>query len=415
LAEDATDRIPGTVIAVLMGLTALGAVAIDITLVALPAMAAALGGEPARSGLIITAFLAGFAPGQLSWGYVAERYGRRPAVIAGLALYVVATAACALAPTFSWLLAARFLQGFTSGVGPVTARAITRDFATEIAGARLMSLLTAVVGTVPLLAPLVGAALLEHTDWRGIFWLTGAIGTVWFLIATARLPETRPADAPRFDFGTVAQDTRDVVGTRDFRVGASLVALPFAGYHSILALYPGVVIVDFGVSASRFAWLFAIAAACFTTGSTLSRALVARTGLRPLMVAGAIVCLAGAALSVIGVTRPALAWLAACTALYVLGVGALLPLGMTVALRRAAGSAAWTAAVLGLVQISGGVLCSYIATLTGHVPVSLAVILLTCGLLSFAVIATQRVDRPPCRFTRAQIPAPQRGCDDRQP
>ena len=134
-------------------------------------------------------------------------------MIAGLALYVVATAACAVAPTFSWLLAARFLQGFTSGVGP-SLRAIARDFATEIAGARLMSLLTAVVGTVPLLAPLVGAALLEHTDWRGIFWLTGAIGTVWFLIATARLPETRPADAPRFDFGTVAQDTRDVVGTR---------------------------------------------------------------------------------------------------------------------------------------------------------------------------------------------------------
>jgi len=392
LAEHTNVQIPGTVIAVLMGLTALGAVALDITLVALPAMTVALGGDVTHSGLIITAFLAGFAPGQASWGYVAERYGRRPAVVAGLALYVVATVACAVAPTFSSLLAARFVQGFTAGVGPVSARAIARDYATEIAGARLMALLTAVVGTVPLLAPLIGAALLEYVDWRGIFWLTGAIGTLWFILAALRLPETRPADAPPFGLSSVAQSTREVTGTRDFRVGAALVALPFAGYHSILALYPGVVIVDFGIAASRFAWLFAIAAACFTIGSSLSRALVARLGLRPPMLAGASVCLLGAILSVIGVAQSALSLLVVGTALYVLGVSALLPLGMTVALRRAAGSAAWTAAVLGLVQISGGVLCSYVATQIGHVPVCLAIILLICGVLSFAVITTQRVD-----------------------
>jgi len=258
-----------------------------------------------------------------------------------------------------------------------------------------MSLLTAVVGTVPLIAPLIGAALLEYLDWRGIFWLTGAIGALWFVLAVTRLPETRAADAPQFDLASVLTSTRNIVRTRDFRVGASLVALPFAGYHSILALYPGVAIVDFGVSAARFAWLFAVAAACFSIGSSLSRALVARTGLRPLMLAGACMCLAGAVLSCLGVATATLAGLVVGTAAYVMGVGLLLPLGTTVALRHARGSAAWTAAVLGLAQISGGVVCSWLATHIGHVPICLAVILLFCGLASLAIIGTQRVDRAP--------------------
>jgi DHA1 family bicyclomycin/chloramphenicol resistance-like MFS transporter len=386
--------IPRAVTVVLAGVISLGAVAIDITIVVLPATARALGGEPAQSGLIVTSFLAGFAPGQLLWGYLGDRAGRRPSVLAGLVSYVLATSACALAPSFGWLLAARFLQGVAAAVGPVTGRAIARDYASEIAGARLLALLTAVLGTVPLLAPLVGAALLAHIDWRSVFWLTACVGATWLVLAIAKLPETRPADAPRLTVRELASNTRRMFTTPDFLVGAALVAAPFAGYHSILALYAGIAIVDFGVSESRFAWLFAGAAACFTLGSSLSRAFVARVGLRPLIRVAAFLCLVGGAAIGFAAVLHSLPLLAGGAALYVLGVGQMLPLGTTVALRRAQASAAWTSAVLGLLQSSGGVILSYLATRTANITVSLAVILAACGALAFVIARSQRIDRP---------------------
>jgi DHA1 family bicyclomycin/chloramphenicol resistance-like MFS transporter len=387
-------EIPRAVTTVLAGVISLGAVAIDITIVVLPATARALGGEPAHSGWIVTVFLAGFAPGQLLWGFLGDRIGRRPSVLAGLSAYVLATVACALAPSFGWLLAARFLQGTAAAVGPVTGRAIARDYASEIAGARLLALLTAVLGTVPLLAPLLGAALLAYMDWRSVFWLTAFVGGTWLVLAFANLPETRPAHAPQLTLRELVGNTRTMFTTPDFVIGASLVAAPFAGYHSILALYAGIAIVDFGVPEARFAWLFAGAAACFTLGSSLSRALVARVGLRPLILAAAFLCLAGGAAIGLAAVLHALPLLAGGAAVYVLGVGQMLPLGTTIALRRAQASAAWTSAVLGLLQSSGGVILSFLATRTANITVSLAIILAACGGLAFAIATSQRVDRP---------------------
>jgi DHA1 family bicyclomycin/chloramphenicol resistance-like MFS transporter len=388
--------IPRAVTIALAGLISLGAVALDITLVALPATAGALGGEPTQSGLIITTFLAGFAPGQLLWGFLGDRIGRRRSVLAGLVCFVLATAACALAPAFGWLLAARCLQGIAAGVGPVMGRAIARDLASEIAGARLLALLTAVIGTVPLLAPLVGAALLAHMDWRSVFLLTALIGAVWFVIAWSGLPETRPAHLPPLAVPELARDTRSMFAGPDFRVGAALVAAPFAGYHTLLALYPGIAIVNFAVSEANFAWLFAAAAACFTLGSSLSRLLVARTGLRPLIIAAAMFCLSGGVTIGLAALLHNLPLLAVGAAAYVLGVGQVLPLGTTIALRRAQASAGWTAGLLGLLQVSGGAICSFVATQTTDQATGLAVILTLCGgiALAIAIAASQRIDRP---------------------
>jgi DHA1 family bicyclomycin/chloramphenicol resistance-like MFS transporter len=386
--------IPRAVTIVLAGVISLGAIAIDITIVALPGTARALGSDPAASGLIVTLFLAGFAPGQLFWGFFGDRVGRRPAVLAGLTAYVLATLACALAPSFGWLLTARFLQGAAAGVGPVTGRAIARDYASEIAGARLLALLTAVLGTMPLVAPLVGAALLAYIDWRSVFWLTAIVGGTWLVLAAAKLPETRPEHAPRLTLPELAGVTRTMFATRDFVTGATLVAVPFAGYHSILALYAGIAIVDFAVPEPRFAWLFAGAAAAFTLGSSLSRALVARVGLRPLIIAAAFLCLAGGATIGLATMLHDLSLLAGGVALYLLGVGQMLPLGTTIALRRAQASAAWTSAILGLLQSSGGVLLSFLATRTSNIATSLAIILAACGAIAVALATSQRVDRP---------------------
>jgi MFS transporter, DHA1 family, multidrug resistance protein len=380
----ASSPLPLSLTVVLVGLIALSAVAIDITLVALPATAGAVGGNPARSGLIITAYLAGFAPGHLLWGMLGDRIGRRPCVLIGLASFIAATAACALATSFQGLLAARIAQGLTGSVGPVVARAIVRDVATDLAGARLLALLTVALGAAPLLAPLAGAALLTQIDWRSIFWVTAGFGGSVLVLAFVRLPETRRpalhAPAPRVFGGR----TLALFRSGDFRVGAILVAVPFAGYHTILATYPALAIVEYGIAELHFAWLFAGAAACFSAGSAISRLGVARHGMRRLLLLATLSCVAGAALVALANAAHDLVWLAAGIGLYVLGVGQMLPLATTLALRHSPDAAAWTAAVLGLLQIGGGTLASFAAASSGRPGASLSIILLVCGIAALA-------------------------------
>jgi len=380
------NPLPLSAIWVLGGLIALSAIAVDITLVALPATAMAVEGDPARSGLIITAYLAGFAPGQLLWGMAGDRYGRRRTVLAGLLCFILATAACALATTFPALLAARVAQGFAGGSGPVLSRAIVRDVADDAGAARLLALLTAILGTAPLLAPVIGAALLAAIDWRSIFWFTAIYGVLLTAVAVRYLPESRPA-AQSMATGGVVTRTTMLLRDRDFRTGLALVALPFGGYHTLLALYPTVVIVEFGLAESIFTWLMAAAAACFVVGSTISRTLVARVGMPSLVRIAIVLCCLGACTAGVGTLAEGIVMLVAGAGLYMLGVGQALPLATAIALRRARDAAGWAAAILGLVQVGGGALLSLVATVTGEPLVSLPATLLVCALAALAVVA----------------------------
>jgi len=371
------------------GLIALSATAVDITLVALPATTRAVGGDVDRSGLIVTAYLAGFAPGQLLWGFIGDRLGRRRAVMAGLIGFIAASAACALASTFEALLVARLAQGLAGGSGPVLSRAIVRDLASELSAAKLLALLTAVLGAAPLLAPPLGAALLTFIDWRSIFWLTAVYAGVILVMAASRLPESLPADS-RSTSGSLGERTSALLRNRDFRLGAALVALPFGGYHTLLALYPGVVIVEFGRGEAQFTWLLAGAAACFVAGSTISRLLVMRMGLTALMRTGAALCVCGAASAAMIAAGGGLPWVAVGASLYMLGMGQMFPLATAIALRHARGSAAWAAALLGLLQIGGGALLSYVATVAAPARLSLPTTLLICSCAAVAVLYFSR-------------------------
>lgn len=383
----------------LTALLALSALAVDITLAALPATATALGAEPLRSGLIVTAYLAGFAPGQLLWGLLADRIGRRPALLIGLAAFVAATVACALASSFGMLLAARAAQGLAGGSAPVLARVIVRDVASGVEGARLFAGMMTVVGLAPLLAPLVGAALLAQSGWTSMFWASSLYGMVLLVLVALRLPETRPAGPSVSSPGALARLTARLLAQRDYRIGVALVALPFSGYHTILALYPGIAIVQYGVSESRFALLFAAAAACYVAGALLSRLLVLRTGERALMVSAITCCLAGAAMVAAASAGGGLPWLAFGTSIFVLGVGQMLPVATAFALRHVGAAAGWAVAMLGLLQIGAGALLSYTASVVGKPSTNLPVVLTVCGLA--AVPALARIGRD------ATAPAPE--------
>jgi MFS transporter, DHA1 family, multidrug resistance protein len=170
-------------------LTAIAPLSIDIYLPALPMLRQALAADEARTLFTLSAFFIGFGVGQLLLGPLSDRFGRKRPLIAGLALYIVASIACALATSISDVVLWRFVQAFGGSVVPTVVQAMVRDLYDRNQSARILSLNMLVTASAPVVAPLIGGQVLLWLDWRAIFWVLVGFGLVSLLAASA-LPET---------------------------------------------------------------------------------------------------------------------------------------------------------------------------------------------------------------------------------
>ncbi|MBE9374013.1 multidrug effflux MFS transporter [Saccharopolyspora sp. HNM0983] len=177
---------------ILGGLTAFGPLTIDMYLPALPQLAGELGATEAQAQLTLTTVLFGLAFGQLVAGPVSDSVGRRKPLLVGLVLYLVATVLCTLSGSVFALMGLRFLQGFGAAAGMVIARATVRDLYGGVEAARFFSSLMLVTGLAPILAPVIGGQVLNHTDWRGVFVVLTGFGALLLAVTTFLLPETKP-------------------------------------------------------------------------------------------------------------------------------------------------------------------------------------------------------------------------------
>lgn len=184
----------GRFILLLGALVAFGPLAIDLYLPALPAIASGLAATPEAVQLSITVFLAGFGLGMLFYGPISDRYGRRKVMLSGIALFVLASLACVMATGVEQLIAARFIQSLGGGAASVLARAVVRDVYTPTEAIRKLSLMAMVTAIAPLLAPLIGSALLAGFGWRGTFAAILLWGILSFVVVWRQLPETLPAE-----------------------------------------------------------------------------------------------------------------------------------------------------------------------------------------------------------------------------
>src|SRR5258706_6389035 len=150
--------------------------ATDMYLPALPALAADLGVSPTGAQLTLSAFFFGFGGGQLIYGPIADRFGRRAPLLVGLALFTAASFGCALANDLTTLIVLRFLEAVGGAAGPVLARAAVRDLYGGDRAARVLSTMVLIMGAAPLFAPVVGGQLLLLAGWRAIFWALCAFG-----------------------------------------------------------------------------------------------------------------------------------------------------------------------------------------------------------------------------------------------
>jgi DHA1 family bicyclomycin/chloramphenicol resistance-like MFS transporter len=274
-----TPRSPGNfaLAALVATLSMLGPFSIDMYLPALPAIGQDLAAPPLAVQQTLSAYLFAYALMMLWHGALSDALGRRPVVLGALALFAVATLACALAGNVESLWLARAVQGACAGAGLVVGRALIRDRFHGADAQRLMSQITLVFGIAPVVAPIAGGMLLAGFGWRSVFWALLAFTAALFAWAARAMPETLPREArqslaPR----RLARNYRTVVLRADFLLLAAVLALNFAAFFVYIAAAPAFLIDRLGVSTSGFAWLFVPMVGGIMTGATLSGRLAGR-------------------------------------------------------------------------------------------------------------------------------------------
>lgn len=277
-------------VAAIMAVNALGT---DLMLPALPAIGRELGvAEPNHRQWVVTAYLFGFGLGQLAYGPLADRFGRRPVLLWTLAGFVGASVFAAGAATFAALLGARVLQGLMSASTRVLAVAIVRDSYSGRRMARTMSAAQMVFFLVPILAPTLGQGLLELGPWRFIFYALAAFAAAVLAWAGLRLPETLPPERRSpLSFAALGAAYRLTLTNR-FSIGYALAAsLTFGGIIAFVSSAQQVFADVFG-QGERFTLLFAMCALAMGFASFANSRLVERLGTRVISQSGLVALVA---------------------------------------------------------------------------------------------------------------------------
>ncbi|MEJ8572629.1 multidrug effflux MFS transporter [Microbaculum marinum] len=258
--------------ALLGTLTALGPLSTDMYLPSLPSLTDRLGSTPAEAQLTLSAFLFGFASTQIFYGPLSDRYGRRPVLLAGLAIFIVASALCAMAASMPLLIAARFLQAVGASGPIVLARAVARDLYSGRRAGQELALMATIMGIVPTLAPTLGGVMEIFFGWRSSFILTVALGLLLFVLVALRLPETLPKSAldPPTPLGMIRIFAR-LVRHRQFVVYVSMVCLCYATVFTFISVSSYVLQGQYGLTPLAFGVSFGLCSLGYICGTLLGR------------------------------------------------------------------------------------------------------------------------------------------------
>ncbi|WP_371671910.1 multidrug effflux MFS transporter [Streptomyces sp. NBC_00289] len=377
------------VMLILGGLTATPPLAMDMYLPSLPEVTDALHAPAATVQLTLTACLAGMALGQLVVGPMSDRWGRRRPLLAGLAVYVVATVLCAFAPTVEFLVAFRLAQGLAGAAGIVIARAVVRDLYDGVAMARFFSSLMLISGVAPIVAPLIGGQILRVTDWRGVFVVLTVVGVLLAGVVWAKLPETlEPAERHAGGVGEALGSMRRLLSDLPFTGYMLAGGFAFAALFAYIAASPFVIQEIYGASPQTFSLLFGLnSVGLVVVGQINGKVLVGRVSLDRVLGAGLLVVIAAATVLLLmsagAFGEVGLAPVAAALFVLMSAMGVTLPNSQTLALMRTRHSAGSASALLGTTSFLIGAIASPLVGIAGdHTAVPMAVVQLAAALVA---------------------------------
>jgi DHA1 family bicyclomycin/chloramphenicol resistance-like MFS transporter len=342
-------------IALVLGLlSAIGPFAIDMYLPALPAIGQSLNADISQVQWSLTAFFISIGAGQLLYGPLADMLGRKKPLYFGLALFLAASIGCALATDVQTLIALRFLQGLGAAAGMAIPRAVVRDLHTGTEAARLMSLLMLVFSVSPILAPLVGSAVIALTGWRGVFWAVAIAAVAGLWMMAVFLKETRPPEERiGSSLGSALAGYALLLRDRHFMGLVLIGSFALGGFFVYLANSPFVLIGHYGLTPTQYSLAFALNAFSFIGASQFVGTLGERFGLAQVVR----VAIVGAAVTMVAMLAYYLAGgeqLAVLIGLYLIAsafMGLAIPTSSVLALDGHGAIAGTASALLGTLQM----------------------------------------------------------------
>ncbi|MEP7030337.1 MAG: multidrug effflux MFS transporter [Pseudolabrys sp.] len=346
--------------ALLAGLSAVGPLTTDMYLPSLPDIARAMNASTAQVQLTISAYLIGFAVGQIFYGPISDRHGRKPVLLAALALYALASLACALSTSIEMLIVARFAQGLGGSGGIVLARAIVRDLYSGARAGRELSLIGSVMALAPALAPLVGGVLQTLFGWHSIFAVLVCVALAGVSVVWLKLPETlttRAADP--VSPATMLRSYRVVARNPAYLAYMGLATTSYAGLFAWISGASFVLQGLYGLTPFNFGVAFALGSIGFLAGSGLAARLVIRFGIDGTLGFGALALSAGGLGMVASVAfgLTSVVSIVVPVAFYLAGLGMVLPQAIAGAMTPFPERAGAASSLLGFVQQSAAALC----------------------------------------------------------
>ena len=268
-------------IAVVLGvLSAIGPLAIDMYLPALPSIGQSLGTSITAVQMSLLVYFLALGIGQLIYGPLSDQIGRKPPMYFGLLLFIAGSIGCALAPNIHILVISRFFQGSGACAAMVIPRAIVRDLHTGNAAVKLMARLMLVFSVSPLLAPLAGSLLIEWQGWRSVFWVITLLGLSTLAMLSFRFPETRPVARERkINLTKLLTTYGPLLRDRTFLQLVAISALGISSFFLYLANSSFVLINHYGLTPIEYSIAFSVNAVSFIGSAQLAAKLGKRFGL----------------------------------------------------------------------------------------------------------------------------------------
>lgn len=389
-------------LATLATLLAFASISTDLFLPALPAMARDLEAATGELELVVSTYLLGFGLGQLVWGPVSDRFGRRLPLLAGLVIFGLGSAACALSATPGQIIVWRVVQALGASAGVALARAMVRDIYDRDQAARVLSVLMTVMAVAPLLGPSIGAQILALAGWRAVFWTLVVIGGGTFLAVLA-LPESlRPDQRTGLTIIRAFRGYGDHLRNPALLLYALAIGFFYAGIFGGIAGAPFAFVNYYGLSPQAYALVFACGIFGLMGANLVNTRLVGRVGSDRMLLVGA----GGAALS--GLAFAAVAamdlggqWgLVAVNLVFTAMNGLILANAIAGALSRVSSGAGGAAAVVGALQYGGGMIgAAAVGALADGTPGPMGLVSAVggCGCLLCSVLAVRQAARDAMR------------------
>lgn len=379
----------------LASLTALGPISTDMYLPALPSILRDLETTHASVQLTLSVFLVGFAAGQVVYGPLADRIGRKPGLIAGLAIYAVASLACTLAPSVEVLIVARFCQAFGAAGPVVLARAVVRDLYEGPRAGQELARMGSIMGLAPAIAPFFGGLIAAAGGWRLVFLVSVAFAALVIASVWRGLPETiRARETAPFSVRAVLSGFAGLLRHRAYVAYLAVVTLTYSGLFAFISGSSFVLQDIFGLTPQLYGIAFGVCAGAYVVGTLIGQRLAPRRGAEVTILTGCVLlALGGAAMIAAVLAAPSAASVIAPMMLYMVGVGLALPQAQAAALMPFPDRAGSASSLMGICQMSIAALVGIgVGATHGATALPLALIVAVNGFGAvLALLASRRV------------------------